>query len=122
MKRLLLLIAIVLVVSKSGNAANIAFKDPIKIEVATKNTSFEGALKTAKDVLLKQKFIATNGVQEKSFTATRTTNAKADYYVADVTAEKQEGKMKLTISFVKVGTGLLNLQKTANLVKADLEK
>lgn len=97
-------------------------KDPIKIEVITKHTSFEEALKATKDALLKEKFVATNGIQEKSFTATRTTNAKADYYVADVSAEKTDGKIKITISFVKVGTGLLKLQKVADAVKTDLEK
>lgn len=97
-------------------------KDPVKIEVTTKHSSYEDALKAAKDALLKEKFIVTAGMQEKSFTATRTTNAKADYYVADVTAEKTGGKIELTISFVKIGTGLLKLQKVADAVKADLEK
>ena len=36
---------------------------------------------------------------------------KADYYVADVTVAKAEGKIKLTFTFVKVGTGLLRLRK-----------
>lgn len=106
--------------SESSTAA--ILKDPIKIENATKFTSFDEALKAAKDALLKEKFVATNGIQEKSFTATRTTNAKSDYYVADVSAEKMDGKIKLTISFVKVGTGFLKLQKVADAVKADLGK
>ena len=76
----------------------------------------------AKTALLAQKFITSNGIQQNSFTATRTTMSKADYYVADVTATKKDGKIKLTISFVKVGTGFLRLQKIADEVKAELEK
>ena len=123
MKKLFLFSFVLLfVISICSAGTLVVTKDPIKIEVLTKYTSFEDALKAAKDVLLQQKFIAANGIQEKSFTATRTTNAKADYYVADVAAEMNGGKVKIIISFVKVGTGLLKLQKVAEAVKADLEK
>ncbi|NOT94267.1 hypothetical protein [Ferruginibacter sp.] len=97
-------------------------KAPIVIEVNTKYTSIDDALMAAKNVLLAQKFIAANGIQKSSFTSTRTTGSKADYYVADVTATMVEGKIKLTISFVKVGTGFLKLQKVADTVKSELEK
>lgn len=99
-----------------------AAKDPIVIEVVTKHANMEEALTAAKNILLGKKFIATNGIQEKSFTATRTTMAKADYFVADVTASEAGGKIKITVSFVKIGTGLLNLKKIASEVKAELEK
>lgn len=122
MKKLVLLSFAIILINYVCKSANFNLKDPIKIEVITKHSTLEDALKAAKDALLKEKFIATNGVQEKSFTATRTTGAKADYYVADVAAEKAGGKIKLTISFVKVGTGLLKLQKVADAVKAELEK
>lgn len=101
---------------------NSSYKDPVVIEVITKHTSVEDALVAAKTALLAQKFITSNGIQQNSFTATRTTMSKADYYVADVTATKKDGKIKLTISFVKVGTGFLRLQKIADEVKAELEK
>lgn len=96
-------------------------KDPIVIEVTTKHTNIEEALLAAKTVLLTKKFIA-GEMHAKTFTATRTTGAKADYFVADVTASDAGGKVKLTISFVKVGTGLLNLKKVSEEVKAKLEE
>ena len=82
----------------------------------------DDALLAAKNALLAQKFIAANGIKKASFTSTRTTGSKADYYVADVTATIVNGKIKLTISFVKVGTGFLKLQKVADAVKSELEK
>lgn len=97
-------------------------KDPIIIEVLTKYITVEEALIATKDVLLKEKFIATNGIQKTTFTATRTTASKADYYIADVTATEVDGKIKITISFLKFGTGLLKLKKVAEEVKAELEK
>lgn len=101
---------------------NYSVKDPVVIEVITRYTSVEDALIAAKNALLSQKFIASAGIQQSTFTATRTTGSKADYYVADVSASKTDGKIKLTISFIKVGTGLLRLQKMADAVKAKLEK
>ena len=97
-------------------------KDPIIIEVITNYTDINDALQAAKTALLKEKFIVTDGLQKTGFTATRTTGAKADYYVADVSAKDEQGKIRITISFIKMGTGLLKLQKTADTVKADLEK
>jgi hypothetical protein len=96
-------------------------KDPIIIEVITNETSIPDALLATKNELLKYKFIATNGMQLESFTATRTTGSHADYYVADVTAKKSNGKVIITITFVKIGTGLLQLQKIADKVKVDME-
>ncbi|PWS33206.1 hypothetical protein [Pedobacter paludis] len=123
MKKLLFLIPVVLLLTTSfANAFAWAVKDPVVIEVATKHTSVGDALQAVKTALLKQKFIATDGVQKTGFTATRTTGAKADYYVADVTAKGENGKIKVTISFVKVGTGMLRLQKVAEAVKEDVEK
>lgn len=101
---------------------NSSLKDPIVIEIITKHSSIDEAVIAAKTALLAQKFIASNGIQQNTFTATRTTMSKADYYVADVTATKSDGKIKLTISFVKVGTGFLRLQKIADAVKSELEK
>lgn len=40
----------------------------------------------------------------------------------DAEAKKSDNKIKITISFVKVGTRLLKLQKVADAVKAELEK
>lgn len=102
-------------------AAFAGTKDPIVIEVVTKHKNIEEALLATKTILLSKKFI-TQEMQAKSFTATRTTMAKADYFVADVTASETGGKVKITISFVKVGTGLLNLKKVAEEVKTKLEE
>lgn len=87
-----------------------------------KGATIESALEKARNVLLENKFITTNGVQKTSFNATRTTGSKADYYVADVAAAKDGDKIKLTITFVKVGTGLMSLKKTAEKVKQKLEE
>ena len=97
-------------------------KDPVIIEVVTKYTATEEALIATKNILLGKKFIATNGIQKTTFTATRTTGAKADYYVADVTASETAGKIKITIAFVKMGTGLLSLKKIAEQVEKELGK
>jgi|GEM_PF-2432489 len=123
MKKLLFLIPVLLLLTITFiTAFALAVKDPIVIEVTTKHTSVEDALQAVKTALLKQKFIAANGEQKTGFTATRTTGAKADYYIADITAKSENGKIKITISFVKVGTGMLKLQKVADAVKEDMEK
>ncbi len=96
-------------------------KGPIVITVISNHASVQEALMSAKKALLTEKFIASNGIQETSFTATRTTGSKSDYYVADVIASKEDVKMKITITFVKVGTGLLKLSKVADKIKATLE-
>ncbi len=98
-----------------------ASKDPIIIEVITKHKNTEEALLACKSILLGEKFIAQE-MQKKTFTATRTTGSKADYFVADVTATEANGSVKIAVTFVKVGTGLLNLKKVADRVKAKLEE
>ncbi len=105
----------------SASHAFATFKDPIVIEVVTKHKNIEDALQATKSILLGEKFISQE-IQKKGFTATRTTGAKADYFVADVTATEANGSVKITISFVKVGTGLLNLKKVADRVKEKLEE
>jgi hypothetical protein len=97
-----------------------ASKDPIVIEVLTAHKTVEDALQACKTILLTEKFIAQE-IQKKGFTATRTTGSKADYFVADVAAADVDGKIKITVTFVKVGTGLLNLKKVAERVKVKLE-
>ena len=96
-------------------------KDNIVIQFIAKDTSIEAALVSAKNALLKSKFIALDCIQRTSFTATRTTVSPADYYVADVTASKTEHKVNIIITFVRVGTGLLNLKKVAEEIKVALE-
>jgi len=97
-------------------------KDPIVIEVTAKQKTIEEALNAVKMILLQKKFISANGVQKNSLNAIRTTMSKADYFVADANAVQSEGKIKVTITFVKVGTGFLSLKKVAEEVKAELEK
>jgi hypothetical protein len=96
-------------------------KDPIVIEAVTRHSSIEEALQSCKTILLGERFI-TREMQKKGFTATRTTGSKADYFVADVAATEENGRAKITITFVKVGTGFLNLNKVAEKVKAKLEE
>lgn len=95
---LLLLLSICLL---AGNKILYAAKEPIVIEVLRKQGSIEDALLATKAVLLENKFIAANGMQQSSFTATRTTGSRADYYVADVQATKTEGGVTISITFVR---------------------
>lgn len=97
-------------------------KDPVVITVLMKDKDMSAALQSAQSILLQHKFITATGIQASSFTATRTTGSRADYYVADVTGTSSEGKIKLTITFVRFGTGFLKLQKIADDVKVQLEK
>ncbi|HEX7756232.1 MAG TPA: hypothetical protein VF421_12850 [Niabella sp.] len=122
MKKLFLHIPVVLLLSGLFIKVTAATgKDPIVIEILTGYTTADEALQATKKALLNQKFI-TDEVQKTGFTAKRTTGARADYYVADVATKEEKGKIKVIISFVKVGTGLLKLQKVADAVKAELEK
>lgn len=109
-------------IAKHALASNSNFKGPIVIEVVAKQKTIEEALTAVKMVLLQKKFISANGIQKNSLNAIRTTMAKADYFVADATAAQADGKIKVTVTFVKVGTGFLNLKKVAEEVKAELEK
>lgn len=92
------------------------------MEAMTKYTVVSDALAAAKSALLTQKFIIQGDMGASSFTAKKTTGSQADYYIADVSATLIDGKAKVTINFVKVGTGMLKLQKVADDVKAELEK
>lgn len=97
------------------------FKDPVVIEIIMKQKNKEDALTAVKNVLLKKKFISANGVQKNSLNTVRTTMSKADYFVADATAVETGGTVKVTITFIKVGTGFLNMKKIAEEVKKELE-
>lgn len=116
MKSLLILVTFFI------SAHAFAGQEPVALEVTTKYTSVSEALQATKKALLMQSFIIEGTIQETSFTAKRTTNAQADYYVADVTATLKDGAVVITITFIKVGTGLLKLQKVADAIKTELEK
>ena len=128
MKNQVKLIALSLLIVLGGllpqhsSAFNYTAKDPVVIEVVAKQKTIEEALTAVKMVLLQKKFISANGVQKNSLNATRTTMSKADYFVADANAVQRDGKITVTITFVKVGTGFLNLKKVAEEVKTELEK
>jgi hypothetical protein len=92
-------------------------KDPLVVEILTNHKTVKEALIATKTALMKQKFIPSNGMQESSFTATRTTGSKSDYYTADVMVEESEGKMKITVTLIKSGSGLLKLSKVADELK-----
>ncbi len=95
-------------------------KDPIVVEIATNYKTLKEALMATKTALMKQKFIPSGGMGESGFTATRTTGSHADYYTADVMAEQADDKVKVTITFIKSGSGMLKLQKVADEVKQEL--
>lgn len=95
-------------------------KGPVKVEIETQFKTIKEATMAAKTALMNQKFIPNGPVQDGQFTATRTTGSKADYYTADVVVEDRSGKIVVTITFIKSGTGLLKLQKVADQVKMDL--
>ena len=118
MKKVILISMMILL----GAFSAINAKGPVMIEVATKYDNVSDALLAAKKVLLLEKFIVQGEVGDKTFTAKRTTGATADYYVADVTAQRKGEKVNVEIQFIKMGTGLLNLQKVAGKIKKELEK
>jgi len=95
-------------------------KDPIIVEVTTNFKTVKEALIATKTALMKQKFIPNGGMSESGFTATRTTGSKSDYYTADVMADQVGDKVKVTITLIKSGTGLLKLQKVADELKSTL--
>lgn len=118
-----IMITIVFIMASSFKSSPaIGGKDPIVMEAMTKYTVVSDALAAAKSALLNQKFIIQGDMGASSFTAKKTTGSQADYYIADVSATLIDGKAKVTINFVKVGTGMLKLQKVADDVKAELEK
>ena len=98
-----------------------SYGEPISIEVSTKYKTIKEALTATKLILLQEKFIAENGIQDDSFTAKMTTGSKADYYVAEVLAERDGDKIKVSIIFRKIGTGLKNVKKIAEKVREKLE-
>lgn len=95
-------------------------KGPVTVEIETQFKTIKEATMAAKTALMNQKFIPNGPIQEGQFTATRTTGSKADYYTADVEVEDRSGKIVVTITFIKSGTGLLKLQKVADQIKLDL--
>jgi len=95
-------------------------KDPVVIEINTNFKTVKEALIATKTALMKQKFVPSGGMGESGFTATRTTGSKSDYYTADVMADKDGDQVKVTITFIKSGSGLLKLSKVAEEVKAEL--
>jgi hypothetical protein len=96
-------------------------KGPEILEVLTNYKTIKEALLATKMALMQEEFIATNGLQESSFTAKRTTGSHADYYIADVMANKeQDGTIKLTITFMKIGSGMLKLSKISSRVEQKL--
>lgn len=88
-------------------------KDPIIVELTTNFKTVKEACLATKKILIEQKFIPNGPITDGAFTATRTTGAKQDYYTADVVAEQVGDKVKVTITLLKVGTGLLRLKKVA---------
>lgn len=95
-------------------------QSPVKIEVWTTYSTTDEALVVAKTALMGEKFINEGGIQNNAFTAKRTTNSHADYYIADVTALNVDGKVKVIIAFIKAGSGLLKLDAVASKIKTSL--
>lgn len=122
MKQFLLLVTLFVVTTTSQGKSHMDKKGPVVIEVETNHKTVQEALQATKTILLTHKFIVQDGLQEASFTAKRTTGAEADYYIADVSVKRSGETNTITITFIKVGTGLLKLSKVADKVKAELEK
>ena len=97
-------------------------KAPVVVEISTNHKTIKEALLAIKTELMNQKFIPNGGLTETGFTATRTTGSRSDYYTADVLAEQVDGNIKITLTLIKSGTGLLKLQKVADEIKEKLEK
>lgn len=95
-------------------------KDPVIIEITTNSKTVKEASLATKASLMKQKFIPSGGMGESGFNSTRTTGSHADYYTADVMAEQDGSNVKITITFIKSGSGMLKLQKVADEVKQEL--
>lgn len=121
MKKITTTLLLLMMIQILLGANKLAGKGPVIIEASTKYAKIDEALKATKAELLTNQFILKDGMQEKSFSALKTTGSQADYYVAEVEAELIEGKVKIKITFIKVGTGLLKLQKVADEIKAKLE-
>jgi hypothetical protein len=96
-------------------------KGPVIIEVVTNHDTVKAALMAVKSILLQEKFISENGIGENGFTAKRTTGSDSDYYIADVMAEMENEKTKVTITLVKVGTGMKSMKKLGQKLKEKLE-
>lgn len=97
-----------------------AGKEPTVVEIETMFKTVKEATLATKKSLMSHKFIPNGAVTDNGFTATRTTGSKADYYTADVMTEDKGGKIVVTITFIKSGTGLLKLQKLGEEIKAEL--
>lgn len=95
-------------------------KDPVIVEITTNYKTVKEALVATKTSLLKRKFIPSGGMGESGFTATRTTGSKSDYYTADVMADLDGDHVKVTITFIKSGSGMLKLKNVAEEVKDEL--
>ena len=108
-------------VSEKAVPKEITLGSPVILDVLTNYKTIKEALIATKMALMQQKFIATNGIQETSFTAKRTSGSHADYYIADVMASKMEdGTINVTITFMKIGSGMLRLSKISDKVKQKL--
>ena len=119
-KRTLILFLFISTSALYANTLTELDKGPVVIEVMTNHATVKDALTEVKTKLLMEKFIAENGIGESGFTAKRTTGSDSDYYVADVVAEKQGQQIKITITFVKVGTGMKSMKKLGAKIKEAL--
>ena len=88
-------------------------KAPITIEVTTDYTDMDEALQAARAALQAEEFVLDGAVGARGLMAKRTTAAEADYYVVDVSASEEEGRVVLSLTFVKFGSGPLELEDVA---------
>lgn len=95
-------------------------KAPITIEVTTDYTDMDEALQAASAALRAEEFILDGAIGARGLMAKRTTAAEADYYVVDVSASEAEGRVVLNLTFVKFGSGTLNLEEVAARVEQAL--
>ena len=89
------------------------------LEITMGSLEKEKCFDIAKKALLKENFLLSDTMKD-SFTAKRTTNSDSDYYIALVSYTKNKESV-LTISFKRVGTGLLNFKKLSSRIEQNIK-
>ena len=98
------------VTPSSGTSCTVTgSKKEVNISLVTNHDTADDAASEIKRILMSNKFITEGSIQNGNFSAKRTTNSRADYYVADVTTKKEGEFINGTIVLIKIGTGTLKL-------------
>jgi len=98
----------------------VAQNGPVTVEVTTRYTDRAEALEAAKTALATDEFVIDGSMGERGFMAKRTTDSEAVYYVGDISASEQDGKVALTIVLIAFGEGDVNLQEVGQRLEKAL--